>query len=90
MGAFRMEASMFPGGPGKEGLPLERCMRFLPHHQVRSGVIARQAAASGGRARGLLIEQSTQAPPHHQMERKRGQPTGAAAPAAVQAVAQGL
>lgn len=35
---------MFPGGPGKEDLPLERCMRFLPHHQVRSRKIARQAS----------------------------------------------
>ena len=31
--AFKLDPSMFPTEE-KAALPLERCMRFLPHHQV--------------------------------------------------------
>ena len=34
--SYKLDPSMFPS-PSKAKLPLERCMRFLPHHQDTGG-----------------------------------------------------
>lgn len=38
---FKLDPTMF-SSPEKQQLPLERCMRILPHHQVRLLVLVRK------------------------------------------------